>query len=45
MRRQIAVPKHFMQNPREMPALFSEAFGVRAPPRAALAYGHHVAQK
>jgi len=45
MRRHIALPKHFVQNPREAPALFREAFGVRTRPRAALAYGHHVARR
>ena len=36
MRRRIALPKHSVQNPRETPALFREAFGMRARPRAAL---------
>jgi hypothetical protein len=36
MRGRTRTPKHFVQNPRQTPLLFREAFGVRARPRAAL---------
>jgi len=34
-------PQHFVRKPRETPALFREAFGVRTRLRVALAYGRY----